>query len=239
MRRPPPVAHSIRGEAREIVYRLQAGPAKPTQLPLLLSHLGPRLTIETTVAHLDDLGRVWRILNVHGPQAEVAAARAAFAAYRPPHVVEKEVFGASPRRLILWYKYKPTGAATRSQTALAFRVLGRDTVITDVTRSGTLTIRILARNRGKVAEFLRQAEAAGAEMGFELLYVGAPRQTILATLTAAEEETMRLAWQAGYFTVPGLAHVREVAQLAGVSASTASYRLRRGVGKLVASHIGP
>ncbi|MES2155096.1 MAG: helix-turn-helix domain-containing protein [bacterium] len=228
-----------RNEAREIVYRLHAGSGRPTQLPLLLSAVGRHLSIETSVAHLDDDGRVWRILNVHGPQAEVAAARTAFESYRPAHVVEKEIFGASARRLILWYKYKATGAAAASQTALAFRLLGRDTVVTDVTRAGMLTIRVLARNRGRVAEFLRLAERAAAGHGFELLYLGAPREADVAALTPSEEETVRDAWQAGYFQVPGRVDVRDVAKRGGVSPSTASYRLRRAVGKLVAAHLGP
>ncbi len=224
-------------EAREIVYRLRATAAAPTQLPLLLSEVGPHLAIETTVAHLDDDGRVWRILNVHGPPAEVAAARQSFARYNPPHVVEKEVFGTSPRRLILWYKYKASGAASRSQTALAFRILGRDTVVTDATRAGLLTIRVLARNRGKVAEFLRAAEKAAAGMAFQILYVGTPRDNAVASLSAPEEETLRAAWQAGYFDVPGRVDVRDVAKATAIAPSTASYRLRRGVAKLVAAHV--
>lgn len=225
-------------EAREIVYRLEAPAAsKPTQLPLLLSQAGPGIAVETSVAHLDDDGLVWRILNVHGPAADVKAARKAFAAYKPAFLVEKELFGATPQRLILWYKYRPTGAAAASQTALAFRLLGRDTVVTDSTRGRRLTIRILARNRGRVAEFLRQAREAAAGLEFELLYLGPPRDTAYARLTTPEEETLGMAWERGYFSVPGKIEVRELASNARLSPSTVSYRLRRAVAKLVAAHV--
>jgi predicted DNA binding protein len=223
-------------EARQIVYRLRLPEgAPPRQLPLILSRAGPALSIETTVAHLDDDGRVWRILNVHGPEAEVAAALSAFEAYEPPHVAEKEVFGATRRRLILWYKYRTTGGAASSQTALAFRILGRDTVVTDTTRAGVLTIRVLARPRGKVQEFLRAARRSAPPLSFELLYVGPPRESAMAQLSAPEEETLRRAWDAGYFEVPGRIDVRDLAQALSISASAASYRLRRAVAKLVAA----
>lgn len=221
--------------ARELSYRLTPGPgAKPLPLSLLLCQAGPGLAVETTVAHLDDDGMVWRILNVHGSAGEVDAARRAFAAYRPKHVVEREVMASSPRRLVLWYKYRPAVEGGLSHTALALRTLGRDTVVTDRTRGGSLTIRILARQGDALRAFLRTVRR---QPGFELMYLGPPRDEVDARLTPPEEETVRAAWQAGYFRVPGAVDVRDVAGRLGVSPSAASYRIRRAVAKLVARHV--
>ena len=221
--------------AREILYRLVPDPAAPVaQLSLLLSRAAPAATIETTVTHLDDAGDVWRTLSVQGREPEVAAARAAFDAYAPPFLVEKSVLGATPRRLILWYKYRAGAVPGLSHTRLAFRLLGRDTVITDHARAGVLTIRILARAGKGLQEFLRQAAQAP---GFDLLYVGPPRDPGHARLTPQEQETVRAAREAGYYGVPRRTGVREVAARLGVSASAASYRLRRAEAKLVAAYL--
>jgi hypothetical protein len=228
------------GQAREILYRLVPDPSAPVaRLSLLLSRAAPTAAIDTTVTHLDEQGDVWRTLSVQGREAEVAAARAAFDAYDPPFLVEKSVLGATPRRLILWYKYRPGGVPGLSHTRLAFRLLGRDTVITDHARAGVLTIRILARAGRGLEEFLRQARqsAQPGQGAFELLYVGPPRDPGHARLTPQEQETVRAAREAGYYGVPRRAGVREVAARLGVSASAASYRLRRAEGKLVAAYL--
>ncbi len=220
---------------RELAYRLTppAGSASG-QLPLLLCQAGPGLVVETTVAHLDDDGMVWRILDVHGSAQEVAAAQRIFQAYRPKHLVERDVMAASKHRLVLWYKYKPVVAGGLSHTALALRQLGRDTVVTDRTRGGVLSIRILARQGRELQAFLKVVRRAP---GFELLYLGPPRDEAESRLTAVEEETLRIAWASGYFEVPGKADVRDVARGLKVSASATSYRIRRGVAKLVARHV--
>ena len=226
-----------RSEAREVVYRLQAGRGAPTQLPLLLSNAAGHVTVETTVAHLDDEGHVWRILNVTGAPEEVEAARQAFSAYTARHLVEKEVWGETARRLILWYKYRADVSGKTSHTALAFRLLGRDTVITDRTRDGILSIRILTRAGPQLKEFIRQVRRESADLGFELVYSGPVRDLATARLTPAEEETLRKAQQVGYYGVPRKAGVREVARTVGLSPSAAGYRLRRAEGKLVAAYL--
>src|ERR1044072_7698473 len=100
-----------RAELREVVYRLTPPlKAKATQLSLLLSEAGPGAPIETTVTHLAAEGDVWRTLSVHGKPEEVGAVRAAFEAYDPPFLIEKEGLGATARRLILWDKYRPARA---------------------------------------------------------------------------------------------------------------------------------
>jgi hypothetical protein len=223
-------------EAREIVYRLQPR-GKPTQLPLILSAAAGHVTVETTVAHLDDDGHVWRILNVHGSAKEIEAAQAAFEEYRPAHLVEKEVLGATPRRLILWYKYQSKVLGRSSHTSLAFRLLGRDTVITDHTRDGVLRIRVLARAGAGLQEFLRAVRKQSEDLGFQLLYAGPPRELAAPGLTSAEEATLRAARRLGYYDVPRRIGVRDVAQAEGLSPSAASYRLRRAEAKLVTLYL--
>lgn len=226
-----------RSEAREVVYRLQAGAAPATQLPLILSQAAGHVTVETTVAHLDDEGHVWRILNVHGTAEEVEAASQAFAQHEAPHLVEKEVLGATARRLILWYKYRADVAGKASHTALAFRLLGRDTVITDRTRDGVLSIRILTRAGPQLKEFLRAVRRQSADLGFQLTYSGPVRDLGAARLSAPEEATLRQAQKLGFYAVPRQTGVREVAKATGLSASAAGYRLRRAEGKLVSAYL--
>lgn len=227
-----------KGDLREVVYRLTPPLAgKATQLSLLLSQAAPAAVIETTVTHLDDEGDVWRTLNVHGKPDEVAAVRAAFEAYNPPFLVEKNVLGATARRLILWYKYRPELVRGLSHTRLAFKLLGRDTVITDRAQGGALTIRVLAKGGTSLGEFLREVKRSAGTLRFELLYSGPPRDATFSRLTPAEEETLRKARDLGYFEVPGNVGIREVARAAGVSPSTASYRLRRAEAKLIGAYL--
>jgi hypothetical protein len=227
-----------RSALREVVYRI-AAPAgtKPTQLSLILSLAAPTATIETTATHLDDEGDVWRTLSVRGDPDAIAKCRAAFATYAGPHLVEKEVLGATARRFIAWYKYRPELVRGTSHTRLAFRLLGRDTVITDRARGGELEIQVLGRGGAKLQEFLREVKKASKELGFRLLYLGPPRDGRFVRLTPAEEETLRLASSLGYYAVPRRAGVREVAERGGLSASAAGYRLRQAERKLVAGFL--
>jgi hypothetical protein len=226
------------GELRELAYQLTAASGtRPTQLSLLLSLAAPDVVVETTVTHLDDEGDVWRTLAVHGRPEGIAAAKRTFKDYRPPFLVEKEVLGETARRLILWYKYRPELIPGTSHTRLAFRLLGRDTVLTDHARAGTLTIRILARSGRAMQEFVREAKRAAAPLGFRLLYLGPVRESRYTQLTAAEEETLRAARELGYYDVPRRAGVRAVAKAVGLSASAAGYRLRRAESKIVGAHL--
>jgi HTH DNA binding domain len=227
-----------KAELREVVYRLTPPlAAKATQLSLLLSQAAPGAAIETTVTHLDDEGDVWRTLTVHGKPEEVAAVQAAFEAYQPSFLVEKEVMGATARRLILWYKYRPELVGGLSHTRLAFRLLGRDCVITDRAQGGALTIRLLARGGAPLQEFLREIKRSSGELRFELLYSGPPREAAYSRLTPQEEETLRTARELGYFEVPGRVGIRTVAKATAVSPSAASYRLRRAEAKLIDAYL--
>ncbi len=221
---------------RELLYRLRLRPgAAPRQLPLLLAAAGD-VTVETSVAHLDDDGHVWRILHVHGAEAAVAAAHKAFDKYRPPFLVESNVLASGRTRLVLWYKYRaPPGF---SHTLAAFRVLGRDTVVTDRARGTTLTIRLLTRAGPALREYLALVRReTGPEFDLDVLHLGPPREEEPARLTAAEEATLAAASRLGYYSVPREAGVRDVARVMGLSASAAGYRLRQAEKKLVAAHL--
>ena len=227
-----------KADLREVVYRLTAPlEAKATQLSLLLSQAAPKATIETTVTHLDDEGDVWRTLTVHGKPEEVTAVRKSFDDYHPAFLVEKNVLGATARRLILWYKYRPELVKGLSHTRLAFKLLGRDTVITDRAQAGVLTIRVLAKAGPALQEFLREIKRSAGPLRFELLYSGPPRDAAYSRLSPAEEDTLRTARELGYFEVPGTVGIREVAKAVGVSPSAASYRLRRAEAKLVGAYL--
>lgn len=226
-----------RAEAREVIYRLTSPPGStPRQLSLRLSRAAPGATIETTVTHLDDEGDVWRTLAVQARPDEILAVREAFDTYDAPFMVEKAVLGATSRRLILWYKYRPELVPGVSHTRLAFHLLGRDTVLTDRAKDGVLTIRLLARGGRPLQEFLREARR-DAGVRFELLYLGPPRDAGYARLTPAEEETLRAAQDLGYYNVPRGPGVRDVAKRLGMSPSATGYRLRRAEGKLVAAYL--
>lgn len=227
-----------RGELREVVYRLTVPPgARTPQLSLHLSRAAPDATVETTVTHLDDEGDVWRTLNVHGSPKDIDAVAAAFASFDAPFLVEKEVMGQTARRLILWVKYRPELVPGVSHTRLAFRLLGRDTVITDRARGNELTIRVTARGGKALQDYLREVKKAPGPLRFELLYSGPVRDASFAKLTGAEEDTLRTAREMGYYDVPRAIGVRDVAKRLGVSASAVSYRLRVAEAKLVGAHL--
>lgn len=225
---------------RELVYRLvpKKG-SEPPSLPLRLVHGTRSLNVETSACHLDDNGDVWRIMHVYGDPGELERAAKAFEAYEAKHVLEKTVLGATPRRLVLFYKYRPlTGVRGFSNTDLAFRILGRDTVITDGTRGEALTIRILSRHSAKLRTFFETVQRRAAGMyDVDLVYLGPPRGVENARLTPGEEAALQAALKLGYFGVPRKAGVRDVAKVLGLSASAASYRLRMAEKKLTTSYL--
>lgn len=226
---------------REVAFRLVPRPgARPRSLPFVLAEGAPSLVVETSVTHLDEHGDVWRILHVYGAPADLAAARERFARYAPPFVVEKRVMAETRGRLVLWYKYRASeGGKPLSQTALAFRTLGRETVVSDRMQAGALTVRILCRGSAKVARYVEKARAmAGDDVEFRLLYVGAPRAVADARLTPEEEAVVVEAQTRGWFGVPRRTDVRAIAKAVGVSPSAVSYRLRTAEAKLVSAWMG-
>ena len=226
---------------REVVYRLtKRSSLTPSQLPFQIVAAHPGLVVETRVAHLDERGRVWRLLDVTGPRQALEAARAVFDSYRGPHLVEKELLGQSGSRLICWYKYRPPKKDRGfSHTALAFARLGRETLLTDRTEADALTIRILTAAAAKIPEFLRQVQAAsGPDFAYELLYLGPPRETRSPGLSAQEERLLRTAQELGFFGVPRRSQMRDLAKRLGISPSAVSYQLRKIESKLVLAYLG-
>lgn len=219
----------MQSSMREVVLRVATG-ARPAQLPLRLLAVAPDAAIATTVAHLDDGGLVWRILEATGDASSLDRVQSAFTSDRAP-AAEKAVLVRSPRRLVLWFKYKPP---QRSLTALALRLLGRDTVVTDTARRGRLDVRVLARDQPGLERFVRQATARGAT----LAYAGPVRPEAGDALTEAEEAALRAARAAGYYDVPRRSGIRAVARALRVPPTTASYRLRRAEAKLVHAKLG-
>jgi hypothetical protein len=232
---------AAQSQFRELQYRLtlRAG-AEPTAIPLHLARGAPTLRAETAVTHLDETGHVWRILDVHGSEEEIRRSRAAFLAYQPPFLLEKRVMGETRRHLVLWVKYRRAlGSGATSLTALAFHILGRETVITDAARQGELTVRILARAGNALNRYLQRVrKEAEATYEFQLLYLGPPRERTLARLSAEEEGVLQAGQRLGYFGVPRKAGVREIGNELGISASAVSYRLRTAESKLVLAHLG-
>lgn len=231
-----------RGPLREVVYRLRRRPGVlPPQLPFRLVAAHPHLAVETRVAHLDDRGRVWRLLDVMGPPGAIGASKQLFLGYRGPHLLEREVLAESSGRLLLWYKYRPPrGREGFSHTAQAFQRLGRDTLLTDRTFEDALTITLLTRGASAIPAFLKEVEARSADLfTYEVLYVGPPRTAKTPPgLTSHEMEALRAAHAMGYFLVPRKASLADVARRLGVSASATGYRLRRAAAKLAAQVLG-
>ena len=197
------------------------------------------LTVETTVAHLDERGAIWRILNARGNPSELTSALARFTGYRAPGLVEKQILGRTRHTAILWYKYAARRSRRLSNTALAFRILGRDTVVTDVARAGELEIRVLSRADKDLHRFLARVRARAApNFRFELLYLGPPRSAGRARLSAEEEKLLSAALAAGYFAVPRRASGGQIGKALNRSASAVSAALRRTLEKLVRSQLG-
>lgn len=227
---------------REVVYRLRPrGAAAPQLLPLVLASGQEGLVVETRAAHLDARGHVWRVLVVHGPSVTLSQAEARFRAFDPGFVLEKTLLGRTRHSLFLWYKYRIAAEGRRfSHTALAFRLLGRDTLVTDETRRGELTIRIVARGGPALQTFLRRArQSAEPAFDFDLLYTGPPRAAFAAALTPEEDAALTAAARLGYLDVPRRAGLQAVARALKISTSAAGYRLRRVQAKLARLYLGP
>lgn len=225
---------------RELVYRLRPRVERDDgPLPLVLARAQPGVVVETRAAHMDGRGRIWRILAVRGTPAELRTVEARFRRYRPRYAHEAHVLGRTRTHVFLWYAYRPGPAATPfSNTALAFRLLGRDTFVTDETRSGALTIRVLCRARPALGRYLDTVRArVRADYDLELLYLGPPRPSAAARLTPQEEAALAVARRLGYFDVPRRAGLAAVARALRVSASAAGYRLRRATAKLASGYL--
>ena len=190
--------------------------------------------------NLDPRGNVWRIVQIEGSAEDIANAVTALKGDEQNRLVEKRILGQQPRRLTLWYKFRPRDRPGRpSLTRLAFDTLGRETFITDRSAHNGLEVRILTRQGPRLRRFLQLLEeTASRDFEFTLLRVGPPRMLASPILTQEDENALRVAREMGFFRVPRPVGLREIAQRLGCSLSTASARLRRAQDKLLKSYLG-
>ncbi len=93
---------------------------------------------------------------------------------------------------------------------------------------------IITARRSSLAKLARLLESQN--YSFELLRVG-EIQDAPALLTERERDVLEYAFATGYFDIPKRAGVREIAEHFGISISTASDILRRGVRKIVKKYL--
>ncbi len=230
------------GRIQEVVYRIRfRDGGRPPALIFGLVSKTKAFRVETLATNLDAEGNVWRIVHIQSSSAqELKEAETAFLGDRSNPVLENRILGRQPRRLVVWYKYKPVHRDGRpSLTHLAFQTLGPETFITDRTVPNGLEVRILTRPGPKLAKFIQQLEeAAKRNYDFQLVHVGPPRFTGIAGLTRDEEDALHSAVARGYLAVPRTGSLEQVAKELGCSESSASARMRRATAKLAAAYFG-
>jgi hypothetical protein len=230
------------GRIQEVVYRIRfTEGGRPPALIFGLVSKAKAFRVETLATNLDAEGNVWRIVHVQGSTAQdIQEAEQAFLNDKSNAVLENRVLGRQPRRLVVWYKYRPIHKDGRvSLTHLALQSLGPETFITDRTVPNGLEVRILTRPGPKLSKFMKQLEeTARKNYDFQLVHVGPPRFTGIAGLTKDEEEALHAAVTNGYLAVPRTGSLEEVAKELGCSESSASARMRRATAKLAAAYFG-
>jgi len=230
------------GRIQEVVYRIRFKESgRPPALIFGLVSKTKAFRVETLATNLDGEGNVWRIVHIQASSAkELQEAEDAFLGDKSNPVIENRILGRQPRRLVVWYKYRPVHRDGRpSLTHLAFQTLGPETFITDRTVPNGLEVRILARPGPKLSKFLKQLEeAARKNYDFQLVHVGPPRFTGIAGLTRDEEDALHSAVANGYLAVPRTGSLEQVAKELGCSESSASARMRRATAKLAAAYFG-
>lgn len=220
--------------------RFQQGGRPPALIFGLVSRT-KAFRVETLATNLDEQGNVWRIVHIQASSsAELKEAEAAFLGDKSNPVLENRILGRQPRRLVVWYKYRPVHRDGRpSLTHLAFQTLGPETFITDRTVPNGLEVRILTRPGAKLSKFLKQLqETAAKNYDFQLVHVGPPRFTGVAGLTRDEEDALHAAVATGYLAVPRTGSLEEVAKQLSCSESSASARMRRATAKLANAYFG-
>ncbi|MGQ0535158.1 MAG: helix-turn-helix domain-containing protein [Methanobacteriota archaeon] len=223
----------------ELVYRLRPV-SEPRSVPLILCARIPSLSVSTRVSHLDDSGNVWRLLEVRGSRESVVAAERAFMELDLPFVLDRAVLSTAPRLVVLFYKYRPLARAEGfSNTVLAFRLLGRDTIVTDETTEGAVEIRIRARSSTKLDRFFREiSDRSRGRYEVTLLRKGPVRDDRPTPgLSPEDERLLRAAFDAGYFDVPRRIETRALAARLGIPPTTLSYRLRTLEAKLLRTYL--
>jgi predicted DNA binding protein len=88
-------------------------------------------------------------------------------------------------------------------------------------------------DRSAFAAYREFLESNGIEFRLKHLYDGTQTTSDGATLTPEQRETLRLAYERGYFDIPRGVTTTELAAELGVSDQAVSERLRRGYARLV------
>ena len=227
---------------RELQYRLRprGRGAPPDLLPFLLAQASPTVRVETSVARSDVQGILGRTIDVVADPSGIVAARHVLQGYRPHNAVEKTLLAEGRTRLLLWYRYRPEANPSGfSNSALAFRHLGGESIVSDVTQGRDMVVRVLSHSGRPLRPFL-DAVGRACDPVFDLVvdYMGPPRLPTRGGLSPSEDRLLRGALAAGYFAVPRKASLADVARQAGVSPSTASALLRRAAKKLAENWVG-
>ncbi|MXV61007.1 bacterio-opsin activator [Natronorubrum sp. JWXQ-INN-674] len=87
-------------------------------------------------------------------------------------------------------------------------------------------------------DFRRIREEVPNELSVDVISVGSVPQVSRSRLTATQRETIRTAWELGYYEIPREATLQDLAERLDASVSTVSDLLRRGQASLVAAELG-
>jgi predicted DNA binding protein len=123
------------------------------------------------------------------------------------------------------------------QSCHACRILGDSGCLLDSAVSrpdGGIQWNIIAPTRGALTRLVEDLQAMGAEAVVENVMV----LRTARELTAKQEETLRMAFDLGYFDTPKKINLDELAKRLNISKAVLDVMLRRAQRKIVASHIG-
>jgi len=111
------------------------------------------------------------------------------------------------------------------------------TVLEGVGNDGVWRLDLRFEREDELTAFHRRCTDRGIDVAVGAIHDAdaSARPGIDAELTATQRETLRLAYETGYFEVPRRINLVELAARLGVSDSAASQRLRRGTGTLLAA----
>lgn len=98
------------------------------------------------------------------------------------------------------------------------------------------TFDVRSDGRGDIAEFQRRCRAADVPVTLQRLHALTPLETASeAVLTDKQQETLVLAYDAGYFETPRETTMEELGKELGISQQSVASRLRRGIKHVLGS----
>jgi predicted DNA binding protein len=189
-----------------------------------------RLEIERTVAVDPDRPSLFVWVEADDPEAFDAAARA------DPTVTDVEVLSEVDGRRL--YSMQVTDEAELVLYPEWVR-LGAER-LQSYYADGWWHSRARFPDRSAFAAYRQFLESNGVTFRLKHLYDGTQTTSDAATLTPEQRETLRLAYERGYFDIPRGVTTTELAAELGVSDQAVSERLRRGYARLIeaALHVG-